>query len=1404
MNYRAGATVAAGVMAMVIAVGDNPVVSADASPPAISRMDAATKAAANLASTKVQPLRSDGDGRVLVYVDGDGDIETIRKAVTANGGEVSDEDTTKVRAAVPPSKLEKLAGTKGVKEIRRPDEPVEMAIISEGVQSSGASAWHGNGKLGAGVKVGIIDVGFGRLDEAQANGELPADIPVYNGQCPAEHGSSHGTTMAEVVHDMAPQSQLLFACVADSMGFDDAARWLKDQGAQVVNISIAFPGTGRGDGHAGTGPASTVAWLRSNGIVVVAAAGNEGLRHMTGPTADPENNGWMNVSGASESLGFSAGNGSAVTVELKWDAWPVTNEDLDLYIMSAAHKPSGLNDPDLVAYSTRPQKATPGGMTPVEIATFSATPLTYWVYVKTNGAQPNLRYDLTTYGETTGLSYTEPAGSIAEPATSPYAIAVGAITPANAAVGTVESYSSRGPTIDGRIKPDVTGFTNVSTYTGGPAKAGTSIAAAHVTGAAALYKSANLNLDPAQLEAALLDSSTRPGRDNTMGHGVLNVGPPQTPQPSASAAYTALAASRRVLDATLKPSETLTLRIPDLPADTTAVALNVNGLSATAQTDIEVFADLPTGAATLPMIPQSGRSVMVMATLHPRDKVVRIRNEAGDTHVVVDLVGYFANAGSTYFPVQRAIRLNQPAPTLAAGEANARTLQVRGVSGIPTNATAVAVTVTTTAATDATHIRLYARNWPSTWVYGTASGESLTYTYVVPIGDDGAIRIGNEVGTVDTTVDVTGWFGAGSGARYVPLRYTTTALSTATGTSTAKKAFEAKETREIRLAGWPRIPYNATGVAMALSAPRADSRSQVASWPQEYGWSGASALSVEAAEVTCSPEPGWAPATNAVITPLGPSGVVKLRNYSSSVDTAVSVSGYFVGGSQAAAPPAAPTPSSHWKFDEGTGTTVSDSAGAHPATMRLNASWQDGVSGKAGRFDGVRGDAVTAGPALRTDQSFTVSVWAYLTNRNGAFLMGQDGDRASGFYLEYLDNVNGGDRWSFSALAEDKDGAPALRAQGPRYPAVDSWTHIVGVYDEPAHQMRLYVNGVLAGVQGGVTLWHANGPFTIGSAKYNNGRAFFPGGVDDVRVYQTALTDSATRDLYASYQSLPAVSMPPTGNPPRWYGWDSLDGKITGIPAVARTREGRIDLFANGTDNKLYHRVYDGSWSPWVSIGDSLASDPAAVSWGPGRFDLFARGPGDELYHKAYDGQWHEWRPIGGKFKYAPAVSSWGPGRLDVFAVEEDENPNDSDSLFHKVFDGGRWYEWENLGGGLTASPAAIAWGGPRVDVFVRGEDNALYQMAWDNVRGWYPWYYLGGKLNSGPTVASWGPGRLDIFAIGTDDAVHHIAWDRDWYGWYRIGGHMMSATAAVSWGWPRIDLFGKGSGDTLCHKAYG
>lgn len=165
----------------------------------------------------------------------------------------------------------------------------------------------------------------------------------------------------------------------------------------------------------------------------------------------------------------------------------------------------------------------------------------------------------------------------------------------------------------------------------------------------------------------------------------------------------------------------------------------------------------------------------------------------------------------------------------------------------------------------------------------------------------------------------------------------------------------------------------------------------------------------------------------------------------------------------------------------------------------------------------------------------------------------------------------------------------------------------------------------------------------------------------------------------------------------------------------------------------------------------------------------------------------------------SPGACSGGIGRLNVFVRGTD------DALYHKWYndDASYWSDYEQVGEEpINANPAAISMANGRIDVFVRGADNALYHKWYDGQ--WSEYESLGGELTSGPAVCSWAAGRLDVFARGTDEALWHKWYDGGWSLWEQLGANPIAADpAAVAWGPNRIDVFVRGTDNALYTKSW-
>jgi Subtilase family len=855
---------------------------------------------------RLEPAARDRAGRVVVYVEGP-DQAALRRAMAASGGVVTGAVAGRLRAAVPASSLVRLAGAPGVREVRRPDRAVPMSITSEGVAASGADLWQQDGRTGAGAKVGVIDIAFDGLEDAQQLGELPATgsgVTLDQGGCAGVDPSPHGTAVAEVVHDMAPGAQLYLTCAPDTVGFANAAAWLSQQGVKIVVAAIGFPGTGRGDGT-GTPdtPVGVVRQGRESGQLWVVAAGNTAHLHFSGNATDSDKNGWVEFTPTAQADGFAVPPMGQVTLALQWDAWPTTNEDLDLYVVSKPALPTGPTDPNIVAVSARDQKGTSGGLSPTEQVTVKNTTANiqnYSVLVADENAQPTTRIDLWFSGQASAVQYDSVGGSVAEPASSPYALAVGATQPGS---GAIEPYSGQGPTIDDRTKPDITGFDQVSTSTYGPtAFGGTSAAAAHVAGAAALIKGANPNLDASTVEG-ILEGQVSPRRgDNLFGYGVLAMGPSRVPQAPQGDPYTPLAEPKRILDTRtslgghqrpLGSGETFTLPLNGLvPNDTSAVVVNLTGVDATAVTNISAFPEKPTNASNLQLPPGEARAVMAVVRL-ASDRAIRLRNDKGQANAVVDLLGYFNSLGaSTYFPARAPQRILDTRTSLGGharplGPGETVAVPIRGVAGVPSDATAVALNVTGVTPTSTTDLDVFSQDYPKTSTLNLLAGQVRANLDIVGIAFDGSIRVRNGgQASVHVLIDVLGYFGHDSkdviGGRYVALHDPLRVLDSRTGNGLRHAPLGAGETMRLPVAGLYGVPPVAGPAMLTLTGVQATAGTYLTAWNGSVPFSDVNVSSLN-----------LVPFEQVANMVAPPAGNVAIRNDKGGVQVIGDLSGYF-------------------------------------------------------------------------------------------------------------------------------------------------------------------------------------------------------------------------------------------------------------------------------------------------------------------------------------------------------------------------------------------------------------------------------------------------------------------------------------------------------------------------------
>lgn len=310
--------------------------------------------------------------------------------------------------------------------------------------------------------------------------------------------------------------------------------------------------------------------------------------------------------------------------------------------------------------------------------------------------------------------------------------------------------------------------------------------------------------------------------------------------------------------------------------------------------------------------------------------------------------------------------------------------------------------------------------------------------------------------------------------------------------------------------------------------------------------------------------------------------------------------------------PPADAPAGWWWLDDGSGAGAVDaSGGGHPATVSGG-----GQLGQEGRVPGVSayagaGEASAAGPVVRTDASFTVAAWVRLSDRSGARVaVSQDGPTVSGFYLMYQQYS---DRWEFTMPSAPRAPLTWQTAQSLSVPRLGVWTHLVGVYDATAGQLRLYVDGTLEATRSGVVSWPATGPLRIGRGFSG---ANFTGNISDVRVWPRPLAAGEIADVAdrsAGFWPLDSTTGDGSGfgrdaqQTPAGVGWGTGHGGQAGS-AVTLAGAGSVD-----TAGPIVFTNRSYTVAAWVNLADKADYRVAVSQDGTVRSALYLE------YHPVYD-----------------------------------------------------------------------------------------------------------------------------------------------------------------------------------------
>lgn len=214
----------------------------------------------------------------------------------------------------------------------------------------------------------------------------------------------------------------------------------------------------------------------------------------------------------------------------------------------------------------------------------------------------------------------------------------------------------------------------------------------------------------------------------------------------------------------------------------------------------------------------------------------------------------------------------------------------------------------------------------------------------------------------------------------------------------------------------------------------------------------------------------------------------------------------------------APGPAAYWAFDEGQGSIANDSFGRNTGSLQGSPTWKNSdscISNKCLLFNGSsQYISVPNNSSLNPTTGLTIEAWIKPTdianNTNYNIVAKQDWGNKLGYRLAisgYGCNTN----CLFFGVGDGTNRTEYV-PNGVNLNDTGNWHHVVGVFSSGT--LKVYVDGVLRGTTTTPVNTISNTSSLLAIARHSAGSEFFPGFIDDVRVYLYARSDNQVKVDY--------------------------------------------------------------------------------------------------------------------------------------------------------------------------------------------------------------------------------------------------------------------------------------------------